>query len=62
MAVASQRLDAGEIARRLRHHATPVFARVHDGRVLADPRTLLEGDEEVLVAAFRAALGAKDEG
>ena len=55
----SGRLDAGRIAHRLRHFATPVFARVHDGRVLADPRTLLEGDEEILVAAFRAALGEK---
>jgi L-seryl-tRNA(Ser) seleniumtransferase len=60
VAVASRRLDAGEIARRLRRHATPVFARVHDGRVLADPRTLLEGDEEILVAAFCAALDIRD--
>jgi L-seryl-tRNA(Ser) seleniumtransferase len=56
VAVASPHLDAGEIARRLRHHTTPVFARVHDGQVLADPRTLLDGDEVILVAAFHAAL------
>ena len=36
-----------------------VFARVHDGRVLADPRTLLDGDEEILIAAFRAALATE---
>ena len=55
VAVASRRLDAGQIAHRLRHYATPVFARVHDGRVLVDPRTLLDGDEEILIAAFRGA-------
>lgn len=62
VAVASQRLDAGRIAHRLRHFATPVFARIHDGRVLADPRTLLEGDEEILVAAFHAALATEGSG
>jgi L-seryl-tRNA(Ser) seleniumtransferase len=59
VAVASRRLDAGQLARRLRQYATPVFARVHDGRVLADPRTLLDGDEEILIAAFRAALATE---
>jgi hypothetical protein len=29
---------------------------VGQGRVLADPRTLLDGEESVLVAAFRRAL------
>ena len=56
VAVAARGLDAGQIAPRLRHYATPVFARVHQDQVLADPRTLLDGDEEILVAAFCAAL------
>jgi hypothetical protein len=29
-----------------------VFARVHKGRVLVDPRTLLEGDEQSLIEAL----------
>jgi L-seryl-tRNA(Ser) seleniumtransferase len=56
VAVQAAELEAGEIARRLRHYAPPVFTRVQHGQVLADPRTLLEGDEEILVAAFGAAL------
>ncbi len=56
VAVEAEGIEAGEIARRLRLNSPPVFTRVHRGVVLADPRTLLDGDEEILVAAFRAAL------
>ena len=56
VAVTARGLEAHEIAARLRRHAPPVFARVHQGQVLADPRTLLDGEEAVLVAAFCAAL------
>ncbi len=60
VAVTARHVEAGELAARLRRHVPAVFARVHQGQVLADPRTLLDGDEEVLIAAFRAAL--QDEG
>ena len=42
---------AGELAARLRHADTPVIARVEHGRLLLDPRTVLEGEEEALCAA-----------
>ena len=45
VAVQAENLEEGEIARRLRRHDPPVFARVGQGRVLADPRTLLDGEE-----------------
>ncbi|MCK6448018.1 MAG: L-seryl-tRNA(Sec) selenium transferase [Planctomycetes bacterium] len=51
------RLGAAALARALRLGEPPVFARVEDDCVLLDPRTLLAGDDERLVAAFRA-LGA----
>jgi L-seryl-tRNA(Ser) seleniumtransferase len=57
VAVWAKSLSEDEIARRLRRHSPPVFARVAQGRVLADPRTLLDGDEHVLVSAFLSALG-----
>ena len=44
------------LAARLRRGAPPVFARVHKGEVLVDPRTLLEGEEEVLVESLVRAL------
>ena len=56
VAIQAENVDEGELARRLRRHDPPVFARVGQGRVLADPRTLLDGEESALVAAFCRAL------
>ena len=39
------------LARALRAHDPPVIARIHDGRVLLDPRTLTDGDLEAVIAA-----------
>ncbi|MBK7876391.1 MAG: L-seryl-tRNA(Sec) selenium transferase [Planctomycetes bacterium] len=48
--------SAGALAARLRAAPVPVFTRVQDDAVLLDPRTLLPGDLERLVDAFRGAL------
>ena len=48
------RHSAGRLAERLRRGEPPVFARVQDERVLLDPRTLLPGDEALLVRAVKA--------
>ena len=53
-------IEAGEIASRLRRYSPPVFARVHKGQLLFDPRTLLDGEERVLVAACIQALQQDD--
>jgi L-seryl-tRNA(Ser) seleniumtransferase len=45
-------LSAGELAARLRAGEPCVFARVHDGALLLDPRTLHPGEEPALVSAF----------
>ncbi len=58
VALASRLVDAGRLAARLRQHEPPVFARVHHQQVLLDPRTVLEGEEELLIAACVAALRA----
>jgi L-seryl-tRNA(Ser) seleniumtransferase len=39
------------LARALRSHDPPVIARIHDGRVLLDPRTLSDGDVAAVIAA-----------
>ena len=54
--VVHARLSASALAARLRAATPPVFARVQADAVLLDPRTLLPGDVERLVAAFRQAL------
>jgi L-seryl-tRNA(Ser) seleniumtransferase len=55
--VRSNSIEAGELATRLRAGTPPVFARVHKGDLLLDPRTLLDGEEEMLVRAVVEALG-----
>jgi L-seryl-tRNA(Ser) seleniumtransferase len=58
VAVTPRRMAADALALALRRWEPPVFARIHGDQVLLDPRTLREGDEEVLVAAMAAALAA----
>ena len=52
--VTHARLSADALAAGLRAGDPPVFARIQDGALLLDPRTLLAGDEEALVRAFEA--------
>lgn len=49
--------SANALATALRDATVPVFTRVQDDRVLVDPRTLLAGDDDDLVAAFAQAAG-----
>jgi L-seryl-tRNA(Ser) seleniumtransferase len=42
-------------AARLRAGVTPIIARISEGRVLFDPRTVLDGQEDALLAGIRAA-------
>ena len=54
LAISSSDLSANEIARRLRSSETPIIARVEEGRVLLDLRTVKpEQDEAVLTTVER---------
>ncbi len=44
-------------AARLRAGTTPIIARISEGRVLFDPRTVLSGQEDALLAGIQAARG-----
>ena len=48
------------LASRLREANPPVVGRVHEGRLWLDARTLLPGDEEVVVRAVKEARGRTD--
>ena len=50
------RIGADELLRRLRQQPLPVIARIEDGRVLLDPRTVAPDEEPELLAALRKAL------
>jgi L-seryl-tRNA(Ser) seleniumtransferase len=47
--------DPDVLAQALRANDPPVIARIHDGRLLLDPRTLTEGDVPLVVSAVLAA-------
>ncbi len=57
VAVRPKAVEPSDIALRLRRRSPPIFTRVHKGQVLVDPRTLLDGEEDVLVQALIEALG-----
>jgi L-seryl-tRNA(Ser) seleniumtransferase len=55
IALKHETLSAGEIERKLRLFATPVIARIADGLVLIDLRTVAPAEEPELRAAVRSA-------
>ena len=55
--VTADGVSAETLARRLRRQRPPVIARLADDRLVLDPRTMLPGDSNDLLNAFRQALG-----
>jgi L-seryl-tRNA(Ser) seleniumtransferase len=60
VAVQPEKISVEQLANRLRHHSTPIFARIQNDQVLIDPRTLRQGDEEILIASLREILSQPD--
>lgn len=56
VAIRREGRSADELAYRLRSAAVPVVGRIQDDLVLLDPRTVLPGQEETLLATVRAAV------
>jgi L-seryl-tRNA(Ser) seleniumtransferase len=48
--------DPDQVAARLRASDPPVIVRIHDGRVVFDPRTLDDDEVEIVVRMTREAL------
>jgi L-seryl-tRNA(Ser) seleniumtransferase len=48
--------DPVALARALRAGRPPVIARIHEGRVVLDPRTIEDSEVEPTISAVRAAL------
>jgi L-seryl-tRNA(Ser) seleniumtransferase len=57
LAVTVKGLSADELQDRLRSGETPVIARVEDGRVVIDLRTVFEAEEAVVVKALAGIAG-----
>jgi L-seryl-tRNA(Ser) seleniumtransferase len=62
VAIVPRRISAEFLAKRLRAHTPPVFARIQNERVLLDPRTLREGDDAIILKAVAAALAEGKQG
>ncbi|MHC4682346.1 MAG: L-seryl-tRNA(Sec) selenium transferase, partial [Planctomycetota bacterium] len=45
------------LAAQLRRYRTPVFTRIQNDQVLIDPRTLLSGDDKIILEALIEILG-----
>jgi L-seryl-tRNA(Ser) seleniumtransferase len=52
LAITSQDLSADEVAARLRAHQPPIIARVEQGRVLLDLRTVFPEQDAIVAAAL----------
>jgi L-seryl-tRNA(Ser) seleniumtransferase len=59
VAILPNEISPDELALRLRRWRPPIFSRIRAGQVLLDPRTLLEGEAEVLVRAVIEVLAAR---
>ena len=46
----------------LRAHQPPVIARIHQGALVLDPRTLLPGEDDIVIAALLRAVGTPPAG
>jgi L-seryl-tRNA(Ser) seleniumtransferase len=54
IAVTAQTLSADQLAERLRLWTPPIVARVEEGRVLLDLRTVFEDEEELILGALKS--------
>jgi L-seryl-tRNA(Ser) seleniumtransferase len=62
VAVTPRHISLQQLAERLRQSTPPVIGRVQDERLLFDPRTLLPGEGQLLIAALGQALAAPAHG
>jgi L-seryl-tRNA(Ser) seleniumtransferase len=60
VALHPEKLSVEALAKRLRQYSTPIFTRIQNDQVLIDPRTLLGGDDKVLVEALLGILGQRN--
>jgi L-seryl-tRNA(Ser) seleniumtransferase len=46
------KISAESLANQLRRYGTPIFTRIQNDQVLIDPRTLLSGDDKIVIKAL----------
>jgi len=53
VALQPEKISAESLAQQLRRYSTPIFTRIQNDQILIDPRTLLSGDDEIVIEALR---------
>ena len=57
VAIRPEKISAASLTKKLRQYKTPVFTRIQNDQVLIDPRTLLKGDDKIVIEALLEILG-----
>jgi len=57
VAIRPEKISADSLAKQLRQYGTPIFTRIQNDQVIIDPRTLLGGDDKLLIQALLDILG-----
>jgi len=52
VSIRSPQMTSEELARRLRGSSPPIVARIHKEQVLLDPRTLMDGEDTIVIRAI----------
>jgi L-seryl-tRNA(Ser) seleniumtransferase len=52
VAIRPDKISAESLANQLRRYSTPIFTRIQNEQVLIDPRTLLSGDDKIIIKAL----------
>ncbi len=52
VAIRPEKISAESLANQLRQYGTPIFTRIQNDQVLIDPRTLLDGDDKIVIKAL----------
>ena len=52
VALQPEQISAESLAQKLRQYGTPIFTRIQNDQVLIDPRTLLNGDDKIVIEAL----------
>jgi L-seryl-tRNA(Ser) seleniumtransferase len=59
VALQAEKISAELLAQRLRQYDTPIFSRIQNDQVLIDPRTLLSGDDKIIIEALTGIFSQK---
>ncbi len=57
VAIRPEKISAELLASRLRRYSTGIFTRIRNDQILIDPRTLLNGDDKIVIKALLDILG-----